>query len=368
MMEWYTIENSEHLITPSLAVYPERIKYNIDSMLRTAGDPGRLRPHIKTHKIAEIVEMQQAVGIHKFKCATVAEAEMLAKCQAQDILLAMQAVGENLDRLFKLSQTYPNSTFSCLVDSQDILEKLDQKAKETGIAMGVFLDLNTGMDRTGILPGDRAEALYAKIASSDHLVCRGLHAYDGHIRDMDLSLRKERCDAAFTHVELLRNNLEDSGYSVPEIIVGGSPTFPVHAQREGVVLSPGTTLLWDVRNATDLPDMDFLPAAVLLTRVVSKPTANRIALDIGHKSIAPEMGFPRAEIMGLEHATQVGHSEEHLVLEMEDTSAVKIGQLYYALPMHVCPTVCKYPSVMVIKDHQVTGNWEVAARDYQLSI
>ncbi|MBT8234902.1 MAG: D-TA family PLP-dependent enzyme [Bacteroidia bacterium] len=367
-MEWYIIENSEHLITPSLAVFPERIQYNIDSMLRTAGDPGRLRPHIKTHKIKEIVEMQQAMGINKFKCATIAEAEMLATCQAQDILLAMQAVGENLDRLFKLAETYPTSTFSCLVDSQDILEDLDQKAEETGTTMGVFLDLNTGMDRTGILPGDEAEALYVNIAGSNYLVCRGLHAYDGHIRDTDLTLRKKRCDAAFAEVDLLRKNLENSGYSVPEVIVGGSPTFPVHAQREGVVLSPGTTLLWDVRNATDLPDMDFLPAAVLLTRVVSKPTAKRIALDIGHKSIAPEMGFPRAEIMELEHTKQVGHSEEHLVLEAEDTSSIQIGQLYYALPMHVCPTVCKYPSVMVIKNHQVSGYWEVAARDYQLSI
>jgi len=367
-MEWYTIKNSEHLITPSLAVFPERIQYNIDSMLRTAGDPDRLRPHIKTHKIAEIVEMQQAVGINKFKCATIAEAEMLARCQAEDILLAMQAVGENLDRFFRLAQTYPASTFSCLVDNLDTLEKLDQKAEETGIAMGVFLDLNTGMDRTGIAPGDEAEALYSKITDSDHLVCRGLHAYDGHIRDSDLNMRKKRCDEAFAHVDRLRKILEDSGYSVPEIIVGGSPTFPIHAQREGVVLSPGTTLLWDVRNATDLQDMDFLPAAVLMTRVVSKPTANRIALDIGHKSIAPEMGFPRAEIMGMEHAKQVGHSEEHLVLEAENSSSVQIGQLYYALPMHVCPTVCKYPSVMVIKDHQVSGNWEVAARDYQLSI
>ena len=114
--------------------------------------------------------------------------------------------------------------------------------------------------------------------------------------------------------------------------------------------------------------MDFLTAAVLLTRVVIKPTANRVALDLGHKSIDPEMTCPREQIMGLEHAKQVGHSEEHLVLEAEDSSSVQIGKLYYALPMHVCPTVCKYPSVMVIIDHQVAGNWEVAARDYQLSI
>ncbi|NND16632.1 MAG: D-TA family PLP-dependent enzyme [Eudoraea sp.] len=367
-MEWYTIENSEHLITPNLAVFPERIQYNIDSMLRTAGDPGKLRPHIKTHKIKEIVTMQQEVGITKFKCATIAEAELLANCQVPDILLAMQAVGENIDRLFNLAATFPDSTFSCLVDNPVVLKKLDHRAQETGISMGVFLDLNTGMNRTGIVPGDQAEALYIKIAGSDHLTCRGLHAYDGHIRDTDIVVRKKRSDAAFEPVAAMRKNLESSGYPIPEIVVGGSPTFPVHAQREGVVLSPGTTLLWDVRNATDLPDMDILPAAVLLTRVVSKPTNSRIALDIGHKSIAPEMGFPRAHIMGLEHTRQVGHSEEHLVIELDDAESVQVGQLFYAIPMHVCPTVCKYPSVLVVHNHQVSGSWEVAARDYQISI
>ncbi|MDH3697296.1 MAG: D-TA family PLP-dependent enzyme [Flavobacteriaceae bacterium] len=367
-MEWYIIENSEHLITPNLAVFPERIQHNIASMLRIAGNPDRLRPHIKTHKIREIVKMQQAAGITKFKCATIAEAEMLANCEVADILLAMQAVGENLNRLFKLAETYPASTFSCLVDTLHVLEKLEQKAEETGLSIGVFLDLNTGMNRTGILPGDEAMELYIKMAGSDHISCRGLHAYDGHIRDTDFNERKKQCDVAFKPADQLRNTLERSGYEVPEVIVGGSPTFPVHAQREGVVLSPGTTLLWDLRNATDLPDMDFLPAAVLLTRVVSKPSSNRIALDLGHKAIAPEMSFPRAHIMGLEDAKQVGHSEEHLVLELDDAASVEVGQLYYAIPMHICPTVCKYPNVMVVQDHKVTGKWEVAARDYQLSI
>lgn len=367
-MEWYSIKNSEHLITPSLAVFPDRIQHNIDSMVRTAGNPDRLRPHIKTHKIKEIVEMQQQAGITKFKCATIAEAALLASCQVPDVLLAMQPVGENVSRLFKLAKTHSNVSFSCLVDNLDAIENLERYASELSISPGVFLDLNSGMDRTGVVPGPEAAMLYARIARSDSITCRGLHAYDGHIRDTDFALRKKRCDASYKSVEVLLATLENKGFKVPEIIVGGSPTFPVHAQREGVILSPGTTLLWDVRNATDLPDMDFLQAAVLLTRVVSKPTAKRITMDIGHKAIAPEMSFPRVEIMGLEDAKQVGQSEEHLVLESDHREAIRIGQLFYAIPMHVCPTVCKYPSVLVVKDHRVADVWKVAARDYQISI
>lgn len=367
-MEWYSIENNEHLITPNLAVYPERIQYNIDSMLRAAGSPDRLRPHIKTHKIKEIVEMQQAAGITKFKCATIAEAALLASCQVPDILLAMQPVGENVSRLFKLAETHSNVAFSCLVDSLEAIENLEFYARETGTSLGIFLDLNSGMDRTGIVPGPEAEVLYERIARSDTLTCRGLHAYDGHIRDTNLSQRQKHCDAAFESVKALRDTLEASGHAVSELIVGGSPTFPIHAKREGVILSPGTTLLWDVRNAKDLPDMDFLPAATLLTRVISKPTENRITIDIGHKAVAPEMSFPRVEIMGLEDAKQVGHSEEHLVLESHKSKSIQIGQLFYAIPMHICPTVCKYPSVMVVKNNRVADVWEVAARDYQISV
>lgn len=366
-MEWYTIENNENLITPNLALFPDRIQYNIDSMIRTAGSPDRLRPHIKTHKIKEIVQMQQAAGITKFKCATIAEAALLASCEVPDILLAMQPVGENVSRLMILAETFTTISFSCLVDNLEAIEHLELHATERRISLGVFIDLNSGMDRTGVVPGAEAEMLYARIVGSDTLTCRGLHAYDGHIRDTDFSLRKKRCDAAYEAVEGLWKNLEGNGFKVPEIIVGGSPTFPVHAQRKGVILSPGTTLLWDVRNASDLPDMDFLQAAVLLTRLVSKPTVNRITLDIGHKAIAPEMSFPRVKIMGLEDVKQVGHSEEHMVLELDNTKTIHIGQLFYAIPMHVCPTVCKYPSVLVVKNHRVVDVWEVAARDYQIS-
>ena len=366
-MEWYSIHNHEHLITPNLALYPDRIQYNIDSMIRTAGSPDRLRPHIKTHKIKEIVEMQQAAGITKFKCATIAEAALLASCQVPDILLAMQPVGENVSRLFKLAETHSKSSFSCLVDNLEALENLELHARQSNISLGIFLDLNSGMDRTGITPGQEAEMLYERIVLSETLTCRGLHAYDGHIRDTDFDLRKKRCDAAYEGVEILRNTLENKSLNVQEVILGGSPTFPVHAQRKRVILSPGTTLLWDVRSASDLPDMDFLQAAVLLTRVVSKPTANRITVDIGHKAIAPEMSFPRVDIMGLEGAKQVGQSEEHLVLELDNTDPIHIGQLFYAIPMHICPTVCKYPSVLVVKNHQIADVWEVAARDYQIS-
>ena len=150
--------------------------------------------------------------------------------------------------------------------------------------------------------------------------------------------------------------------------MGGSPTFPIHAKRQEVEASPGTTLLWDERYSSSFQEMKFLHAAVLLTRIISKPTQNVICLDLGHKSIAPEMNFPRVKIFGLEDCVQTGQSEEHLVLSCPPGKSVEVGDVFYAIPMHICPTVAKYPKLITVANGTITGSWKVAARDHSLVI
>ena len=364
---WYAVKEVASIPSPALLVYPERIRHNIAEMLKIAGDPNRLRPHIKTHKTAEIVKLQQEMGIDKFKCATIAEAELLGRCKAKDVLLAYQPVGPDPERLLQLQQEFPDTSFSALVDHLEVLKNLERVAGNQKSVFRLFLDLNTGMNRTGIIPGQEAEDLYIRMVKSPFVEACGLHAYDGHIRDTPFDARKASSDAAFSKVTALKDRLTSKGYTVPEIIAGGSPTFPVHALRPEVTLSPGTTLLWDARYAELFPDMHFLPAAVLLSRVVSMPAANTVCLDLGHKAIAPEMEFPRVYLTGWEDCNQIGQSEEHLVLSCSTTANRKIGQTVYGIPMHICPTVAKYPELLVIESGQVTGTWEVAARDYKLN-
>ncbi len=123
------------------------------------------------------------------------------------------------------------------------------------------------------------------------------------------------CNEAFASVERLRDELAKAGLAVPSIVAGGTPTFPIHAGRAGVECSPGTSVFWDWNYSTNLPDLDFLPAVLVLTRIVSKPGDNRLCLDLGHKAIASENPPPRVLLMGLPETTAVGHSEEHLVVE-----------------------------------------------------
>ena len=365
---WYQVEHPETVNSPSLLVYPERVEENIRTMIRIAGDVSTLRPHIKTHKMAEIIALQMKYGIDKFKCATIAEAELLGRQKAKDVLLAMQPVGPNIGRFINLISEFPHTRFSTITDNEASLNEISKMAEDHQCVIPLFLDLNVGMDRTGIEPEGKAFDLYEKIAKSKFLTAAGLHVYDGHIRIEAIEERSKACNEAFKRVEQLKQRLESKGHMVPSIVAGGSPTFPIHAKRQDVETSPGTTLLWDERYGSSFKDMDFVPAAVLFTRVISKPAPDIFCLDLGHKAVAPEMDFPRVRIFGLENCEQVGQSEEHLVLRNTSKSSVEIGEPFYAIPMHICPTVAKYPEVLTIEKRRVTGAWKVAARDHRLVI
>ncbi len=366
--KWYELNEVENVVSPSLLVYPDRIEKNIRLMLSMAGGSHLLRPHIKTHKTAEIIKMQMDQGIDKFKCATIAEAELLAQCGAEDILWAMQPVGANIQRFFDLIRKYPDSKFSTLVDNQKILAEIAILASEEKVQISLWMDINVGMDRTGIAPGEKAVELYESVENNSFLEAKGLHAYDGHIHNSETFERKKKCDLAFHKVLELKNAIEDKGIAVDTIIAGGSPSFPVHAERDNVETSPGTTLLWDAKYMDLFPDMEFLNAAVLLIRILSKPAPDILCFDLGHKMIASEMDFPRLRILGLEDSRQIGQSEEHLVVETSRADEFEVGDAFYGIPMHICPTVAKYENLLTVKDGKVSGLWKVAARNQKITI
>ena len=366
--EWYELIDSSMVISPSLLVFPERIEKNIELMVEMAGGTQSLRPHIKTHKMAEIVKMQMAQGIQKFKCATIAEAELLALCGAEDILLAMQAVGANMTRFYNLMDAYPNASFSTLVDNKKTLNEFIALSKTRNTKIGLWLDIDNGMHRTGIQVGNKAKELYKSMVENPLIIANGLHTYDGHIRNEDLEERRRVCDTAFEPVLSFKAKLEREGLGPISMVAGGSPTFPIHSNRPNIESSPGTTLLWDERYGTSFREMDFKIAAVLLTRIISKPGKNKICFDLGHKSIAPEMPFPRVRIFGLEHCEQIGQSEEHLVVHCDNAQDYKVGDVFYAIPMHICPTVAKYDSVLTVENNAITGSWKVAARNQKINI
>jgi len=365
---WHIVNNINEVCSPALLVYPDRIEENTRRTIKIAGGTQNLRPHVKTHKMAEVVLMQIKHGINKFKCATISEAEMVAKCGAHDILLAMQPVGPNIDRFFKLKQTFPDSKISCIADNDEIIIQLAEKARKKGLQTHVWIDLNLGMNRTGVIPGEKAARLYRRVVDSPMLEAAGLHAYDGHFHESEFAVRQRHCDESFKEVTGLKESLEAEGLEDIRIIAGGTPTFPVHALRKDVELSPGTLFLWDWGYSSSFADMNFLHAAMLLTRVVSKPGKDLLCLDLGHKAVASEMAQPRVKLLGLKNYTITGHNEEHMVIRTNEADNFKTGDHLYGIPWHICPTVDRHENVTIVTNHQASGQWYVEARKRKITI
>ena len=368
MSSWFQIQNPDDVSSPALLVYPDRIEENIRRMVRMTGNVERLRPHIKTHKTAEIVRLHLKVGINKFKCATIAEAELAATAGAKDILLAYQPVGPNIGRLLTLVRNFPAVRFSCIADNAKSLRELSEVTTTAAVRVEVLLDLDVGQHRTGVAPDSAAYELYRLLTTLPGLVAGGLHAYDGHIHDSDAAERSRACEAAFAPVEMLRGTLERDGFPVPRIVAGGTPTFPTHAQRENVECSPGTCVFWDAGYARNFPDLDFLSAAMLFTRIISKPAPTHVCLDLGHKAVASEMSHPRLVFPDFSDAIPVMHNEEHLVMETPRAHSLAVGDGLYAIPWHICPTVALHAELVIVRNGRAEERWKVAARDRALTI
>jgi len=360
-MNWYTIENIDRIDSPCLVLYKDRIKANIDNAIKLIRNVDNLRPHVKTNKIAEVCRMMMDAGITKFKCATIAEAEMLAIINAKDVLLAYQPTGPKADRLNLLARHYPETAFSCLIDDSEVASALSKIYSHSGLTLNVFIDVNTGMNRTGITPG-KVNTLFEKIRTLPSLHIQGIHVYDGHLKDPDPEKRKEESGSAFVEIKKLADHLEMTLERKIKIIAGGSPTFPAHAERN-VECSPGTFVFWDWGYKHQLPDEPFEYAALVVARVISVVNKTTITADLGHKAVASENPLPRVYFLNAPGSVPVSHSEEHMVINVPDASKFRPGDVLYGIPVHICPTVSLYDRAILVEDKQATTIWRVIARD-----
>jgi len=365
----FRLFNPDAVPSPALLVDMDAVDVNLRLMVSMAGGPGRLRPHVKTHKLPQIVQAQVTLGITKFKCATIAEAEMTAAVGGRDVLLAVAPVGPNVARFIELMRRFPDVKWLTIADDSGALSELAAAARAAQLTAEVLLDLNIGQDRTGVAPGAAATDLYRALCGTPGVTAGGLHAYDGHLHQTDDAERTAACHKAWAGVEQVVRDLEAAGLPAPpRLVAGGTPTFPVHAKRPDAECSPGTCVLWDAGYAKKLPDLKFQHAAWLLTRVISRPAPNRICLDLGHKSVASEMPHPRVIFPALPDAVPVIHNEEHLVLETPAADALPVGSVLYGIPWHVCPTVALHSECHAVRDRRAIDVWPVTARARRISV
>lgn len=361
----------ESVYSPGLIVFADRVRSNIARMIDMAGDVRRLRPHCKTHKMSAVIRMLMEAGITQHKAATIAEVEMLADCGAADVVLGYNIVGPAIGRVAGLLRAFPDLQLTVTADDSAALQQLSDAMSSSSLQLGVMLDVDAGLHRTGVSAGsESAVDLYQQINSSPGIRAAGFHIYDGHQRQSDLAERRQAVEAAWQDVIRLKSACEQLDLPVPELLCGGTPTFPVYAtfSEPEIRLSPGTSIFHDAGYGSAFPDLAFEPAAIVLTRVISRPAPDRITLDLGNKSVAADPPKGRRVLFPeLPDADQVIHNEEHLVLQTPDAGRYRVGDTLLGIPIHVCPTSALHAEVTVIDDGQRSESWQVTARNRSLT-
>jgi D-serine deaminase-like pyridoxal phosphate-dependent protein len=367
----YRIADTSSIISPALVVFREQMEDNLRRMIAIAGRADRLRPHCKTHKMPAVTKIELAHGIGKHKAATFAEAEMLADAEVKDIFLSYNLVGPNIARAVAFRKKYPNVALKVQADHPRPVAELGRAMQAAGTKIEVLLDVDVGQHRTGVEIGPSAVELYKQIASTPGLVPGGFHVYDGHQHQTPRDERKAAVLREWDRVVRFRNELVASGLPVPRIVAGGTGSFPIYAELSDptIELSPGTCVFNDAGYSSRFPDLVFPPALLVLTRVISRPTPDRITLDLGYKAVAsdPPAG-KRVAFPDLPDAEQVLQNEEHLVLQTSRAGDFQPGDELFAIPWHVCPSTALHKQVYVVSEGHVVDRWDVIARDRWITV
>ena len=362
----YRIRHVDTLETPALVFYEEKIQENIARIGKLLGGYDRLRPHIKTHKCREILRLQMAAGIDRVKCATPKEVRLAAEAGVRDILLAYPIVGPLASQVAQLQKEFPRIGLLVLLDHPAQVAPLAQACEAEGVAVGALVDVNSGMNRTGIEAGAEACALVDLIRKTRGVRFEGLHSYGSPPAPGGPSDREPVYRRALQTVIDARTAVEKLGVRVPRVVAGNSMDFALAATMAGIdEVSPGTWILWDKGYETLLPD-HFAYAALVVGRVISRPSPTLFAVDAGYKSVSADPAIPHAQVLTAPCSEVVGRWEEHLLVRLATPSPEPaVGAPAYIVPVHVCSTVNLWDEAVVVDARgEITGRWQIAARGH----
>ncbi len=362
---------AERVMSPALVIRLDRVRQNLARVLaHLQGQPERWRAHVKTVKIPQIFDEVARAGVRNFKCATTREANELAAALERntiegDVLVAYPALGPTLARLAEIAREHRQTRFSVLAEDPSGIDAIPEP-------LGIFADVNSGMNRTGIPAGDPATLV--ELARRAGARFRGVHWYEGHVGGTDAGARRA---AAFASYDLLIERIErlvEERLDVPEVVTSGTPSFLHALEHAGLAalpgtrhrVSPGTVVFHDLRSEEEVPELGLVPAAVVFSRVISHPRAGFVTCDAGSKSIAADAGDPCAYVLGHPDLRAHRPSEEHLPLEVVAGPRPPRGTTLLLVPRHVCPTVNLAEAALLVDGDRLVGIVPVSARAHEL--
>lgn len=348
----------DELDTPALLIDLDALERNISRMAAFfATVPTNLRPHFKTHKCPEIARRQIAAGARGVTCAKVGEAEALVAGGVDDVLIANQVVGPL--KIARLVELVRQAKITVAVDDPSNVEALGAAASAAGVEIGALVEVNVGMNRCGVEPGEPALALARVVRETKGLAFRGVMGYEGHtVMIPDAAAREAACLKAMKLLTDTKDYIEAAGIPVAVVSGGGTGTHNISGRLPDMTeIQAGSYVTMDGKYAS--VGLDFEQALTVLASVISRPTATRAVLDCGLKAVTPEFGTP--QFKAVEGATLAKLSEEHSIADVADAD-LRPGQKVEIVPSHGCTTINLHDRFHVLRDGVVVDVWEIAGR------
>ena len=353
----------EAIETPALLIDLRKLEANLGAMASFFADrPCGLRPHVKTHKTPILAQRQLAAGAIGITCQKLAEAEVMAEAGITDILVSNQVVEQSkIERLASLASSID---VKVAVDSLENVRALSKAAEAVKSKLGVLVEVDIGMHRCGVPPGEPALRLAREIDRLPGLQFAGLQAYEGHtvfIQDRDE--RKRRAEQALALAVQTRRLIERDGIECRSLSSGGTGTFDIAGLFPGITeVEAGSYATMDASYGRVAGVGDrFEQELTLLATVISRPSESRAILDAGMKAISPDKGLP---LLDIEDVRVDRLTEEHGILVADGARSIplKIGEKVELVPGHGCTTFNLHDRVYCTRDQIVEAVWPIQAR------
>jgi len=326
-----------------------------------------VRPHIKTHKIPQIAFMQLRAGAVGITCQKLGEAEVMAANGIDDILITYEIVGEQ--KLRRLARLKHQANICTVVDSEEVVAPLAARMQQERLEHEVMIEVNTGLNRCGVLPGEPVLALVQRFRQYPSLKLRGIFTHEGHAYNFpNPEERKRIVMKAAEEMKRTAQLLRERGFACEVVSVGSTPSAMVIGKAEGVTeLRPGNYVFCDrVQLKLGTCSEDQIAASVLAT-VISRPAPDRAIIDAGNKTMctdnAADFNNTIGAVVGQPELTFHYSSEEHgRITSKTGVMNLKVGDRLRLLPNHACGMMNMHDEVYGFRGDGVEEFWKVAAR------
>ncbi|MFX0137614.1 MAG: alanine racemase [Candidatus Hodarchaeota archaeon] len=349
----------DNISTPALILNYDKMLKNVEVMAKFAKKNNiNLRPHVKTHKCPKIGQLQLKAGAKGICVARVGEAEIFAQNGFDDILIANEVIEINqIKRLVNLNK---HSLVRVCVDSEKNILDLNKRALNDGIELEVLIEVDVGLGRNGVKPGEPALKLGNFIKEQKGLKLAGLQGYEGHLVSVkDPELRKRQTEECMKQLVDTRDLLNNNSFDIKYLTASNSVTYKHSAKYKGITeLQPGTYIFNDEHHHRIVPEFEI--ATSVLGTITNNPGKKLYTIDAGLKAATNDNGNPVFKNYSKSRIRVM--TEEHSIFRSGQQDNFEIGQKIEIIPTHICTTVNLYDFFTVIKDNKVISKWEILAR------